>query len=161
MHCSTIMHGYLHHPEEPILALPAEVAKTITKESLEQMPRNELMEDTLKEFRKTAKVVGSSPWFLLKAQAYLEKLCADNEGKTIHQGPVLDTMFNYKLTDVAPINSADTEVDNAALPRRVCVARAKGKAEGKGKAKAKAKGKAKAKAKKGKAKAKASGTVLS
>ena len=156
MHCSAIMHGFLHHPEEPILALPAEVAKTITKESLEQMPRNELTEDTLKQFRKTAKVVGSSPWFLLKAQAYLEKLCADNEGKTIHQGPVLDTMFNYKLTDMAPINSAD-RVDSAALPRRVGVARAKGKAEGKGKAK----GKAKAKAKKGKAKAKASGTVLS
>ena len=80
--CILITKEYLHSAamsQAPILVLPHAVAAKLDGKDLKQALPLALGESTIKEFRKTAKAVGSHPWELLKAQAFLEKMCDRNE----------------------------------------------------------------------------------
>ena len=73
----------------------------------------------LREYRKTAEVVGCQPWNLLKARRYLEKLCDNNQTGHVPQPPVLDAVVHYQMKDTAPGFQIVNGVP--AQPRRVLV----------------------------------------
>ena len=76
-------------------------------------------ERLLKEYHKTAEVVGSPPWNLLKACEYLEKLCTNNQAGHVPQPPALDAVVHYQMKDIAP----ELQMVSGVLvqPRRVFV----------------------------------------
>ena len=76
-------------------------------------------ERLLREYRKTADVVGCQPWNLLKARKYLEKLCLDNETGHVPQPPVLGAVVHYQMKDIVPVVQMESGV--LVQPRRVYV----------------------------------------
>ena len=66
--------------QPPILAMPSVILKKLAPaDALVPMARNDLGDRTRKEFRKAATVLAKAPWYLFRAQQYLEKLCEQNE----------------------------------------------------------------------------------
>ena len=61
-----------------------------------------MTERLLREYRKTAEVVGCQPWNLLKARKYLEKLCDNNQSGFVPHPPVLDVIRLYQIGGIAP-----------------------------------------------------------
>ena len=76
-------------------------------------------ERLLKEYHKTAEVVGSPPWNSLKAREYLDQLCDNNQTGHVPQPPVLDAVVHYQMKDIAPGFQIVNGVP--AQPRRVLV----------------------------------------
>ena len=72
---------------------------------MKQIRQHVLGERLLREYRKTAEVVGCQPWNLLKARTYLENLCLDNETGRVPQPPVLSAVVHYQMKDmgIAPV----------------------------------------------------------
>ena len=73
-----LVQQYLHSTgmsQKPLLVQPREVALKLQWGHLRHARRHVLGERLLREYRKTAEVVGCQPWNLLKARKYLEKLC--------------------------------------------------------------------------------------
>ena len=103
---------YMHcagHSQAPVLAQPHEVASKLLAGGLQVMPRNILGDGLLREYCKTAAIMGQPPWNLLRAQAYLEKLCEENKSNVAKNPPPLRFVFNYKMKDVALDGALATE----------------------------------------------------
>ena len=85
---------------------------------------NPLTERQIKEFRKTAKLVAESPWHLLKAEAFLERMLDENIRHNVrpllpHQQ--LRFVFNYQMTEVQRHPGQALLVDHHPIPREVRV----------------------------------------
>ena len=119
---------FMHSSEmsqSPMLLQPYAVASKLTREALTTMPHNHLQEPVIKEYRKTAKVLGAPPWTLLKGQQYLEGLCDANEQKLVQDPPVLNFIFNHtiKTTHTRPMSSALPPMEECSRVPRVVVVR--------------------------------------
>ena len=72
---------FLHSSEcsqAPLLMMPYSLVADKPVPEILINPRNKLPERSVHEFQKTAKALGSAPWELVKAQAYLEEWVANN-----------------------------------------------------------------------------------
>jgi hypothetical protein len=117
-----LVQQYMHSArmsQKPLLVQPREVALKLQWGDLKGSRRNVLGERLLREYRKTAEVMGCQPWNLLKARKYLEKLCLDNETGHVPQPPVLGAVVHYQMKDIAPV--AHMASDVVVQPRRVFV----------------------------------------
>ena len=117
-----LVQQYLHSArksQKPLLVQPREVALKLHWGDLKRSRRNVLGERLLREYRKTADVVGCQPWNLLKARKYLEKLCLDNETGHVPQPPVLGAVVHYQMKDIVPVVQMESGV--LVQPRRVVV----------------------------------------
>ncbi len=116
--------------QRPQVILPVAACEKLTKQNLKPSMRNILSEETLNQFRKTAAVVSKAPWNLLKAQHFLEQLCAENEKQIVVPG--FDLTFIFQGMDVEQADKSHV-VDEALLPdedkvpRKVQVAKSKTK----------------------------------
>eukprot|EP00438_Fugacium_kawagutii_P022434 Skav232861 [mRNA] locus=scaffold2451:157983:160619:+ [translate_table: standard] len=130
--------------QDPMLLMPVHVWQSLKKDALQPSHRNPLGPTTVAEFRKTAKFVGSHPWLLLEAQAWLEKFCDENESGKIDSPPDLQWVFSKENEDGHRVVQAEAPLlDEVALPnteapRPVNVKASKSKAKAKCAAKAKA-----------------------
>lgn len=85
--------------QKPQLMLPHSVAVKMDFEAgLLPAERRWLTEDVLKEFRKTARLVGAEPWRLFEAQSWLQVLCDENERKVTKQPPQLRMVLEMGVT---------------------------------------------------------------
>ena len=122
--CILITKEYLHSAamsQAPILVLPHAVAAKLDGKDLKQALPLALGESTIKEFRKTAKAVGSHPWELLKAQAFLEKLCDRNEKNYMHPMAPLDFVHNYRMVEIVIQESVGDATLHDDGPRQITV----------------------------------------
>ena len=83
--------------QPPRLVLPAERARRCKQADLCRSPRNPLGATSIKEFRKTAQAVSEHPWELLRAQAWLLKLCEDNEKMLAPEPFPQNFIFEYQM----------------------------------------------------------------
>jgi hypothetical protein len=141
--CILLVKQYMHdakYSQKPILMQPYAIASSLNKSDLKPVPRNELGERAIKEFRKTATAVCQQPWNLLKAGAYLKQLCDSNEDGVPGTPPTLDYIFRDKFlpSTVTTVLSGDVGLcDGRDPPRRVVVMAKKAAAKGKPKPKPK------------------------
>jgi hypothetical protein len=119
-----VVQQYMHSTtvsQKPLLLQPHEVALRLRPEDLKFSPRNPLGDRLLREYRKTAQIVGNPPWNLVKAQAYLEKLCQDNEKGGDLPALEVHGWFRYQLKSLA-FDAARTGSSVQVLePRRIMV----------------------------------------
>lgn len=73
---------------------------------------NPLTDTALKEYRKTAALVQRSPWDLVVASAYLNKLCDESEACRVPEPPELSFVFEYSMP---ALGLADAPVPNLIL----------------------------------------------
>ena len=121
-----IVKQFISSPEksqDPILVLPLAAAATSNPIQMKVTPRNRMNEETLKQLRKTASAVAAQPWGLLKASAWLEKLCEENEENKEHSPPALQWIFQADGPDLSEVlvPSVVVEVPGEAAPREVLV----------------------------------------
>ena len=83
--------------QQPLLFLPHAVANRLSVDTLRWNTPNVFSDRTCKEFLKTAKAVGSHPWYLSRAQNYLESLIANNKKGARGKPVELDFVFNYRI----------------------------------------------------------------
>ena len=82
--CILLVKQYMHHnhfSQAPLLIMPKSLADSVNWDKLEISPLVPLGATVIKEFRKSAERFGAPPWNFLKAQAYLQKLCDNNEAQ--------------------------------------------------------------------------------
>jgi hypothetical protein len=146
--CILMVKQYMHdtrYSQKPILMQPHAIGSSLNKGDLKPVPRNELGERAIKEYRRTADAVCQPPWNLLKASAYLKKLCDDNESGVPGTPPTLDFIFRDKIrSDTSMLSGLVGITDLHDPPRRVVVAAKKAAAKKKPKAKPMPKAKPKA-----------------
>ena len=65
--------------QQPLLVMPHSIVQRLDVKDLQSAGRNKFSDQSLAEFRKTARFVATLPWQLLEAQHYLETLCEENE----------------------------------------------------------------------------------
>lgn len=154
--CKQFMHSSALS-QKPLLILPAErLSRLAPSGPGNVVPRNDLGERTIHEFRKTAKAVAKHPWSLTAASQYLEELCDRNESHQWPHPPVLQFIntpveelsplidqrdqvgLPVELTDFAPGTPRKVEVGEVRANQR----RNRGRGQGRGKGRA-GKGKAK------------------
>ena len=147
----------------PFLALPHNVVERLQPENLKVAPRRALSKVELQKYRATADAVEKEPWYLMKAAAYLRKLCDTNESKVQLAPMELNLIFQYKVSESlnlaprslvgcdwapGPVRKVTYEKATAGeIRKRIHAKSAQPKALRAPKAKAKGKPKAKVKAK--------------
>ncbi|CAE7444321.1 unnamed protein product [Symbiodinium natans] len=110
--------------QPPQLFMPASAAEQLTKQTLQPALRRPLSDEQVKEFQKTATFVGKHPWNLFKGEAFLRKLCAENQAGISGTPPVLQALFQSRCAvdqETAPIVAQPCA--RAAAPRPVRVRR--------------------------------------
>ena len=114
-----------HMSQPPVLFQPHAESCALEPGSLAKMPRNELKPRVLKEYRKTARVLGEKPWELFKAQQYLQDLCDKNEQRQERVGFLLKFIFEYKMKEVEALGVFPLPVIGPPMrvPRAIEVAR--------------------------------------
>lgn len=117
---------FIHHADfsqRALLVQPhAEAAKLRVCE-LGVKAVNQLGDRAIHEFRKTAVVVGAAPWNLLRARAFLEKLCNDNESGHNPAGMRLRFLEEYKMQNIDLLSGQERSSYKSATrqPREVKV----------------------------------------
>jgi len=117
---------YISSPVEsqaPQLFMPACLSERLTTQALLPAVRNVLPPRQLKEFRKTAQLIGQHPWNLFKGEAWLRKLCDENEAGFCGQPPVLQALFESRCREATedPVVAQPAAPTPAAAPRAVRV----------------------------------------
>jgi len=98
--CVLLVKEFLHSKalsQLPLLFQPESVSEALKESDLLVMPKNEIGETAIKEFRKTALHVAKAPWHLFKAQKYLELLCDENEPGRAGLVQPLEFIFGHEL----------------------------------------------------------------
>ena len=118
-----IHHRMLSQP--PLLHLPSAIASRLPRKPLRQtLPRNDITNSVLQEYRRTASKVRQRPWCLFEAASYLDNLAYCNDCKS---APGLSFVFQYGRVQVAQgwISSAAMAAEIAAFapstPKRLRV----------------------------------------
>ena len=121
---------YISSPDRsqpPQLVLPHGIQLDFSK--LVASARRAFSEEVLKEYRKTAKIVGAEPWRLFEAEQWLMQLCEDNEKGTTKTPPPLALLL--VIGDQAeyrgPPDFSDLFVADQQPPRLVIVGKGGGK----------------------------------
>lgn len=100
--CKQFMHSSALS-QKPLLILPADrLSRLAPSGPGNVVPRNDLGERTIHEFRKTAKAVAKHPWSLTAASQYLEQLCDQNESQQWPYPPVLE-FINTPVEELTPL----------------------------------------------------------
>lgn len=115
---------FLHHADfsqRALLVQPHAEAAKLRMCELGVKAANSLGDRAIHEFRKTALVVGAAPWNLVRAQAFLEKLCNDNESGHNPAGMRLRFLEEYKMQNIDLLSGQEmSSVDRKrARPPRV------------------------------------------
>lgn len=110
--CKQFMHSTFL-TQKPLLVLPANRLSRLPPGGPGKVvPRNDLGERTINEFRKTARAVEQRPWCLIAASHYLYELCENNEKKRWPNPPVLK-FINTPVEELVPLID---QRDNVGLP---------------------------------------------
>ena len=103
--------------QKPLLVQPQHVVARLKQQDLKPLPRNPLPDRALREYRKTAEVVGAPPWNLLQAKAYLEEWRDANVAGQQPDPPNLRFYFEYQLKSIA-FDPMDVDAAGPALAAR-------------------------------------------
>ena len=103
--------------QKPLLVLPHEVAATLDPDNLKPVVRSQLGPVTIREFRKTANVVASEPWYKFRAERWLTELCDANDSNKPLPNLVLPFLRYHKRKNT--VIATTFGVQSSIVPRTV------------------------------------------
>lgn len=152
--CKQFMHS-TSLSQKPVLLMPvSRLSRVHPAGPTQVVARNDLGDRTIREFRKTALAVSEAPWGMVRARAYLEHLCQENESQRLPCPPPLVFINTtaeelVQLIDQREQQGLPVELTDFApgTPRRVVVTDAapkdppgRGRGRGHGRARGRARG---------------------
>ena len=122
-----VLKQYLHSTaasQPPLLVMPHSIAASLKPENLQTAPRNALGKSTIREFLKTACIIGRPPWNKVRGQTYLEELVGKNPDRvSLKEDSKIDFRFifehNIKVTNAHPLLGLPPIDNPVGLPREV------------------------------------------
>ena len=115
------------HSQPFQLLLPAHLHGQLDPSKLATASLKVWSEETVEDFRKTAKLVAAEPWRLFVAQDYLQKLCDENVAQKPKDPPKIEFVFETSELRDTQVHSLfdDLFLPDDPTPRQVKVTKGK------------------------------------